>query len=111
MPPARLAQSVHICVGELQVHMRITVFGGSYSAIVSYRVTSCSVLAEAYPAKREADLWRRSVDGAMATVALTHVVVCYLPAERRSEAIKILARRLLDELGTRPLGSIYQESS
>lgn len=66
--------------------------------------------AEEWRAKREAELWRSGVYGRAASKTFAHAVVSYLESEARSDATKVLVRRLLDHFGTKPLAAIDQEA-
>lgn len=72
--------------------------------------TSDPEKAEAYRAKREAELWDRSVYGAKAVVSFAAALESYLRAAERPDSTKALASRLLDHFGTTPLARIDQEA-
>lgn len=93
--------------GSANWYVRGTVRGQS---LVESAGTANREQAEAYRAKREAELWERSVYGAKATVTFAHAVESYLRAEPRSDATKMFVGKLLDHFGTTPLRSINQES-
>jgi integrase len=65
--------------------------------------------AEAYRAKREAELWTESVYGKRATVTFAHAVAAYMEAEPRTETTRTHLRRLLAHFGTTKLESIGQQ--
>jgi integrase len=66
--------------------------------------------AEAYRAKREAQLWDNSVFGARATVSFAHAVESYLITHPPRPTTVRLVSRLLDHFGTTPLHSIDQSA-
>lgn len=66
--------------------------------------------AEALRAKREAELWERSVYGTRAVVTFAHAVETYLTAEPRSDKTKYYLGKLLLHFGTAPLSRIDQEA-
>lgn len=66
--------------------------------------------AEAYRAKREAELWDNSVFGARATVSFAHAVESYLKANPPRPTTVILVRRLLEHFTTTPLRLIDQSA-
>ena len=66
--------------------------------------------AEALRAKREAELWERSVYGAKAVVTFAHAVASYLEDRERRPADKVLIGRLLDHYGAVPLRQVTQET-
>ncbi|OUJ10151.1 integrase [Acetobacter okinawensis] len=65
--------------------------------------------AEAYRAKREAELWTASVYGKRATVTFAHAVAAYMEAESRTETTRTHLRRLLEHFGTIKLDTIGQQ--
>ena len=66
--------------------------------------------AEGYRAKREAELWDRSVYGTRATVTFAEAVASYLQAEPRRPYTKTQVGRLLDHFATQPLKHVTQEA-
>jgi integrase len=64
--------------------------------------------AEAYRAKREAELWDASVYGARAVVTFSTAAQSYLTAEPRTEGTKAFVRKLALHFRTMPLGKIKQ---
>ena len=66
--------------------------------------------AEAYRARREAELWERSVYGARAVVTFAHAVASYLGEEERSPKTRHYVGRLLHHFGTTQLHRIDQEA-
>lgn len=64
--------------------------------------------AEAYRAKREAELWERRVYGDRAVVTFNEAAVSYLQARQPSDAEKLYIRRLTDHFGTTKLAKIDQ---
>lgn len=65
--------------------------------------------AEAFRAKREAELWAESVYGKRATVTFAHAVTAYMEAELRTETTRTHLRRLLQHFGTTKLEKIGQQ--
>lgn len=66
--------------------------------------------AEAYRAKREAQLWDDSVFGTRASVTFAHAVESYLRAKPPSPSTVLLVGRLLDHFKTIPLRRIDQNA-
>lgn len=66
--------------------------------------------AEIYRAKREAELWDRSVHGARAVVTFAAAARSYLETDARSRTTGILVGRLILHFGTTPLGKIDQDA-
>ncbi|MFT8944383.1 MAG: site-specific integrase [Acetobacter pasteurianus] len=64
--------------------------------------------AEAYRAKREAELWAEAIYGKRATVTFAHAVAAYLEAEERTETTRTHLSRLLHHFGTTKLDDIGQ---
>ncbi len=91
--------------GTDRLYLRGTVRGQS---IFESAGTSDPQKAEAYRAKREAELWTESVYGKRAVVTFAHALTAYLEAEERSETTKAHLRRLLDHFGTTRLTDINQ---
>lgn len=71
--------------------------------------TSDPEQAEAYKAKREADLWAQSVYGKRAVVTFAHAVTAYLEAEERTQTTKTHLRKLLLYFGSIKLDQIGQQ--
>ena len=65
--------------------------------------------AEAYRAKREAELWNAAVFGPRATATFQAAAASYLTAEPRSAGTKALVHRLLLALGPLPLERLGQD--
>ncbi len=65
--------------------------------------------AEAYRAKREAELWNTAIFGARSTKTFQAAAASYLIAEPRTEGTKALVNRLLQALGPLPLARVDQE--
>jgi integrase len=72
--------------------------------------TSDPERAEAYRAKREAELWDSSVFGQKAVVTFAHAVASYLETDIRSAATCAYVEKLLDHFGTSALRTINQTS-
>lgn len=66
--------------------------------------------AEALRAKREAELWDRSVYGAKAVVGFAHAVASYLEDRERRPADKALIAKLLAHYRTTALHQVTQET-
>jgi integrase len=77
--------------------------------VVESTGTSDRRRAEAYRAKREAELYDRAVYGARATATFAEAVTSYLEAEPRSPGQARLVLRLLEHFGTTKLQDIGQE--
>lgn len=92
--------------GREALYIRGTVRGQS---IYECTGTSDPEQAEAYRAKREAELWEESVYGKRAVVTFAAAVSAYLEAEQRSETTLFHIERLLRHFGTRKLNAIKQE--
>lgn len=92
--------------GRTTLYIRGTVRGQS---LFESAGTDSPELAEAYRAKREAELYARSVYGARAVVDFATAAASYLTAEARKPGTKALIRRLAVHFGTRPLAKIGQE--
>lgn len=93
--------------GASMLYVRGTVRGQS---VFESTGTTDPERAEAFRAKREAELWDRSVFGAKAVVTFAHAVASYLESEPRSHATCGYVRKLLTHFGMAPLSSIDQES-
>lgn len=65
--------------------------------------------AEAYRAKREAEIWANSVYGTKATVTFAKAVNSYLSTETRSKTTAYFVDRLLEHFGPMRLQDIGQE--
>lgn len=92
--------------GRESLYIRGTVRGQS---IYECAGTSDPQQAEAYRAKREAELWEETVYGKRAIVTFASAVSAYLEAEQRSENTLFNVERLLRHFGTRKLNAIKQE--
>lgn len=66
--------------------------------------------AQAYAAKREAELWDRSVWGARSVVTFAHAAESYLRKQRRRDGTLALVRRLILHFGQTQLHTIDQEA-
>lgn len=91
--------------GRKTLYIRGTVRGQSLFECTG---TSDPDQAEAFRAKREAELWTESVYGKRATVTFAHAVTAYMEAEPRTETTRTHLRRLLLHFGTTKLENIGQ---
>ncbi|MFT9046229.1 tyrosine-type recombinase/integrase [Acetobacter orientalis] len=92
--------------GGAALYIRGTVRGQS---VFESTGTADPEQAEAYRAKREADLWTQSVYGKRAVVTFAHAVTAYLEAEERAETTRTHLRKLLLHFGTSRLDHIGQQ--
>lgn len=92
--------------GGAALYIRGTVRGQS---VYESTGTTDPQQAEAYRAKREADLWAESVYGKRAVVTFAHAVTAYLEAERRTPTTLRHLRNLLEHFGTAKLDHIGQQ--
>ena len=91
--------------GRQDLYIRGTVRGQS---LYESTGTADPKQAEAYRAKREAELWAESVYGKRAVVTFAAAVTAYLEAEQRSETTLNHVERLLKHFGKRKLTLIDQ---
>ncbi|GBQ64912.1 prophage integrase [Ameyamaea chiangmaiensis NBRC 103196] len=91
--------------GRETLYVRGTVRG---QGIFESTGTSDQKQAEAYRAKREAELWEESVYGKRAVVTFASAVTAYLEAEQRSATTLTHTERLLNHFGRRKVDSIGQ---
>ena len=92
--------------GREYLYVRGTVCGKS---IFESTGTTDKKQAEAYRAKREAELWTAGIYGARAVITFSSAVQAYVEAEDRSEATKAYLARLLPHFGRMKLADITQE--
>lgn len=93
--------------GTATFYVRGTVCGQS---IYESTGTAERARAEAYRAKREAEIWDRSVFGTRATVSFAHAVESYLTTNPPRPTTRTLVKRLLLHFGTTPLNKIDQSA-
>ncbi len=92
--------------GRATLYVRGTVRGQS---VFESTGTERADTAEAYRAKREAELWHASVFGTRATATFQAAAASYLTAEPRTAGTKALVHRLLLALGPLSLAQVDQE--
>lgn len=93
--------------GSDQIYVRGTVRGQS---VFESTGTSDPERAEGYRARRENELWDRSVYGARAVVTFAAAVESYLTKEQRTPTTLRAVGLLLEHFKTRPLSKINQEA-
>jgi integrase len=92
--------------GSGALYLRGTVAGQS---VYESTDTSDPHIAEQIRAKREAELWQRSIYGAKAVVTFAAAAESYLRAEQRSPATAANLLPLIQHFGKMPLARITQE--
>lgn len=92
--------------GTEALYVRGTVRGQS---VFESTGTADPAQAESYRARRDAELWQRSVFGARATVTFATAVTAYLEAAERPETTRTHLTRLLKHFKVTPLADIGQE--